>query len=410
MKSPNSEISLLLVGFIFANFVVTSVANQPNKASFEGLADLPGGFCWSKSYGVSADGSVVVGDSTPTGSTAISLETACTMVIRGSKSQGGPTEATRWTKSGDIVSLGYLLAGDFGSNAYGVSADGSVVVGRSYSASSLKAFRWTKSEGMVGLGYLPDVNDSNDLKSSSIAYDISGDGAVVVGSVRSKLGKQPFRWTKSGGVEGLGNLPGGYFWGEARGVSADGSVVVGVSSSASGKKAFRWTKSGGMVGLGDLPGGKFSSEAYAVSADGSVVVGRSISELGGEAFRWTASEGMRGLGDLRSQNFRSWAYDVSGDGTTVVGMGCSGPVGHENIEAFIWDAKHGMRSLKDVLINDYGMNLTGWMLEKARGISDDGLTIVGEGVNPNGIPKGWIATIPKPATALKSPQPISGCE
>src|SRR5690606_6293045 len=59
---------------------------------------------------------------------------------------------------------------------------------------------------------------------------------------------------------GLGDLPGGSFWSEARGVSADGSTVIGFSLRENGQEAFRWTEAGGMVGLGVLPGG-FASEA-----------------------------------------------------------------------------------------------------------------------------------------------------
>ncbi len=35
-------------------------------------------------------------------------------------------------------------------------------------------------------------------------------------------------------------------------------------------------------------------------------------------------------------------------------------------EAFIWNSSQGMRSLKQVLTNDYGLNLTGWTLSMRR--------------------------------------------
>jgi hypothetical protein len=41
-----------------------------------------------------------------------------------------------------------------------------------------------------------------------------------------------------------------------------------------------------------------------------------------------------------------------------------------------------MRILEDVLVNDYALDLTGWTLQEARGIFDDGLTIVGSVINP----------------------------
>ena len=31
-------------------------------------------------------------------------------------------------------------------------------------------------------------------------------------------------------------------------------------------------------------------------------------------------------------------------------------------EAFIWDSVNGMRSLKEVLITEYGLDLSGWTL------------------------------------------------
>jgi hypothetical protein len=38
-------------------------------------------------------------------------------------------------------------------------------------------------------------------------------------------------------------------------------------------------------------------------------------------------------------------------------------------------------------------------LERAEAISDDGMTIVGEGVNPLGIDEGWVAVLPEPGVA-----------
>jgi uncharacterized membrane protein len=47
--------------------------------------------------------------------------------------------------------------------------------------------------------------------------------------------------------QGLGDLVGGRFESNARGISADGSVVVGYGFSDSGYEGFRWTSSGGMA-------------------------------------------------------------------------------------------------------------------------------------------------------------------
>ena len=105
-----------------------------------------------------------------------------------------------------------------------------------------------------------------------------------------------------------------------------------------------------MIGLGDLPGGTFSSHASGVSADGSVVVGNGHTALGSEAF--------------------------------------------------IWDAVKGMQNLQEVLGSQLGLDLTGWRLGLARGISADGQTIVGWGTNPDGFTEAFIAVIPRPGLCL----------
>ena len=74
----------------------------------------------------------------------------------------------------------------------------------------------------------------------------------------------------------------------------------------------------------------------------------------------------------------------------------------EGGEVFLWDSTHGMRSLRDVLVNDYGLDLAGWALERPTAISADGTTIVGNGRNPSGQFEAWVAvlSVPEPSTAL----------
>ena len=83
------------------------------------------------------------------------------------------------------------------------------------------------------------------------------------------------------------------------------------------------------------------------------------------------------------------ALGVSEDGSGVVGSGNSA----NGNEAFIWNSSQGMRNLKQVLTNDYGLNLTGWTLSEATGISADGLSIVGWGINPSGNNEAWLARL-----------------
>lgn len=357
-------------------------------ASFRGLGYLPGGSFSSSASDVSADGSVVVGSAS-------------------SGTAPGQSEAFRWSAETGMVGLGDLPGSFFRSNGYGVSDDGLVVVGESLGTSGIEAFRWSAETGMVGLGDLPGGYFT------SSALGVSADGSVVVGQGSSFIGPngnsgEAFRWSAETGMVSLGDLPGGSFYSFATDVSADGSVVVGGGSSASRGEAFRWSTQTGMIGLGELPSGN-NSFANAISADGSVVVGTAASGTTSgqnEAFRWSAQTGMVGLGDLPGSVFRSGASDVSANGSVVVGQGFS----TLGFEAFIWDKVNGMRSLQNVLTNDFGLDLRGWRLSRAAGISADGLTIVGSAYNPSNRNEAWIAQldaqtvqpVPEPSTLLGS--------
>ncbi len=124
----------------------------------------------------------------------------------------------------------------------------------------------------------------------SVAYGVSADGSVVVGKAHNAAGQdRAFRWTAAGGMRSLGTLGGGES--EARGVSADGSVVVGVAENAAGEaRAFRWTAAGGMEDLNItyahlLTDGSVLWTGNAVSPDGRYIVGQGYNAATG---RWEA--------------------------------------------------------------------------------------------------------------------------
>jgi len=244
-----------------------------------------------------------------------------------------------------------------------VSADGTVVVGRSFSVNGEEAFRWKQGVGMVGLGDLPGGTFQ------SVAWGVANDGSVVVGTAVSGLGQSAFQWTQQGGMASIGHLPGGQT-SLAHGVSYDGSVIVGSSVS----QAFRWTAGTGMVGLGDLPGGEYQSVATAVSGDGQTVVGRSRSIFNGhdEPFRWRASTGMVGLGWGPDGPISGSAWATTQKGDIVVGHS-SDNLGDV---AFIWHKSLGLRNIQQ-LLEEIGVAPPGWKFQEASGISADGRTIVG---------------------------------
>jgi len=357
----------VLRGIIVAVAAVVIVCPQGTAATFTGIGNLGGDTDFSEALGVSGDGKVVVG--------------------RSKRTTGEEIEAVKWS-GGTLTALGDLTGGIFGSEAYAASYDGSVIVGRGTSASGIEAFRWSG-------GSMSNLGDLTGGDYHSEAYGVSGDGSVVVGWSSSGNGNEAFRWTSGLGMYPLGDLTGGSAYSKARGVSSDGTWVAGEGNSGSGYEAFRWelTNSpsagdGDMTGLGDLPYGAFASVANGISPDGQYVVGSGCSLSGFLATIWSESNGMLGLGYMPGGNYYSVAKDVSSYGQVVVGYAMTAG----GRKAFIFDSLRGMRNLKDVLENDYGLDLSDWTLTEATGVSDDGTVIVGIGVH-SGDTEGWVANL-----------------
>ena len=244
-------------------------------------------------YGISGDGSTVVGqgDSYPTSAGAFRWSSGAIQIIGGSGwfataanadasvivGAGGSygRYAVRWV-NGTQQFLGYLAPGG-GSTAWGVSSDGSTIVGEAGSPDGSRAFRWRSVGGMASIGTLAGGN-------ASWAYGVSGDGSAIVGASTATEGLRAFIWTEAGGMESLGVMAGGTY-SSATAISTDGRLVVGFGGLAdSTQAAFIHHDSLGMVSLMDylidsgvnMSGWDALSKATAVSADGRFVVGNGI--------------------------------------------------------------------------------------------------------------------------------------
>jgi probable HAF family extracellular repeat protein len=305
--------------------------------------------------------------------------------VAGSAQADGIEQAALWTAATGTVRLGGLPGGDGSSLGLGVSANGRFVVGRGSSGNGLEAFLWSAGSGMVALG---DLSGSGPF--DSVATGVSADGSVVVGQSTRAASWRAFRWTAVGGMADLGSLGSGFS--AANAVSRDGSLVVGTSRTAAAQEAFRWTPSGGMLALGGLAGGGQTFRATAVSADGKVIVGVGADSISFQAFRWTQETGAIPLGTFDPGNPGSSAAGVSADGRVVVGMG-SGVDADGSGEAFVWFPGRGILDLRKYLLGHGVAGVQGWRLSEATGVADDGRTLVGWGVDPQGARSGWLAHI-----------------
>jgi probable HAF family extracellular repeat protein len=340
-------------------------------ASFQGLGDLPGGPFSSGAGGVSADGSVVVGGS----SVGEGIPFVC-----------DETDAFRWTEATGMERLGPLDDSTRWSGS-AVSADGSTAVGTGGPDSVCThwtTFRWREDSGFEVLPFF------------GAARAVSAQGSVVVGFARTQQGDRAVRWTPENGSFALGVL--GAISGGGRSdafdVTDDGALVVGwTSSDTRNNVPFRWTAASGMVALGDLTG-----RAEAVSPEGSCIAGRAaFGAQKHQAFLWSEEGGFVPLPYLTggaNDPPSMWVTDVSTGCGVVVGYADTGafPFGSEG---FVWRGGEGMQRVSDVL-GAQGIDLTGWALSAATGVSADGSTIVGSGVNPDGAREAWIARVPEP--------------
>ncbi len=345
---------------------VSGLASEtaPVAPFFAGLGVLPG-TGGNKAHAISADGSTVVGDS----------------------QLAGATRAFLWTAQDGLSDLGPLPTGG-STTATGVSGDGQVAVGTLTRGHSFGAFRWSRGGGMHGIGVLPGSTDS-------AGWAISADGATITGTCTTLSGfPTAFYWRHQTGIVELAHLP-NTVYSEGRGVSGDGTEIVGFDWADGPSIAFD-ASAAGIVGLNDPHCIPFiclgpAASALAISEDGSMIVGflnAMETDPWFEAFRWTSQGGMVRLGWLPSFPYQfSEALAVSGDGSVVVGVSGSA--------AFIWDAAHGMRDLQRVLSAEAHLDLHGWQLLQATGVSSDGSTIVGYGINRNSVPnwriESWIA-------------------
>jgi len=281
-----------------------------------------------------------------------------------------------------------LGLGDIFNSSIGISSDGNTIVtGHTGPDGNSNPAMWQQATGWVDLGH-PAEGCTLDGSWGS-GWGVSGDGSVVVGLAWYCPGAEGFQWTKQGGIVGLGHPPNASS--RATAISADGSAIVGFYEDPTQgfRRPVRWISGTTDLFLGD----SLAGEAIAVSTDGSQIVGQAADSTGnGRAFYYTATGGLVSLGVLSgNRSDQSVAIGVSDTGVVI---GASINSFSWTSQPFIWTAKMGIRPLQSTLLHNGAVIPRNITLTNVLAISADGSTIVGLWQDQNFKQGAWLAHPP----------------
>ena len=351
-------------GMMSALALVTGASASLGSPTLTNLGTLPAAAGATNALAISADGTTVVGQS-----------------LVGFLSQA---RAFRWTAAGGIVDLGQYPGGD-NAVAFGVSGNGSMVVGQANDnpgAVPALAVRWPIGSGATLVGLAPS-GGLGGLGGAAVAVNL--DASVIVG--QTAISGSSHAWRSTGGAAvDLGSVAGATDM-VPHGISGDGNVIVGTAQFPTAALPFRWTQATGPVSLG-APANATIASATCISGDGNVVAGGHNAPSSSGAFRWTAGGGFELLPAFGGQVSGSFTPEaINSDGAVIVGN-ASVPGG--GTHAAMWVPCLGTVDLQNYLPT-LGVDLSGWLLSRAVGVSADGTAVCGVGAF-NGASRSWIVT------------------
>ena len=302
--------------------------------------------------------------------------------------------AFRWTEVGGVQ---FLTPADFlHTFDAAVSDDGATVASTLENPGDniVSAATWTQGGGWSFLGCLPGVPPTPEQPAQcSTAYDISGDGSVVVGLAwhGDTFRAEGFRWTGGSGMVGLGQPAG--FSSRASAVSADGTTSGGFyeDESTGQRRPVRWIG----TGAPDLFVDPYSiGEVNGISTNGHWLTGSALLlDSGGlplppwlyeKAFLYSDSTGFQYVlphvdYDLGTEQ-RAAGNGVADNGMVVGWSGDMGPFGLVRA-ALYCPGTERMVDLNQKLLDDGTTIPPNVWLGTALAVTPDGRTIVGQAID-----------------------------
>lgn len=347
-----------------------------------------------------------------------------------------------------FAGIGDLPGGEQESRLRDVSADGRVFAGTSVGEQGEEALRFTRAEGLTGLGAAPSSATAVSPDGSVIAGGASG-GPGETGPGALWYGDRPVEYLVGDQGGGAPVLPPMFELGTPRVVLNDGTVYGDCTQAGSGTYGSGCRQDGpgvitilaGVSRLYDadqlgnyggqilptrygaplrpatLNGGglPYPQDAYCItpgscdaalrafSQGAAIAVGTSLiypprpdpygapGELEETAWIYTAATGVtERLPDLPGGVQASGAYAISADGSIVGGFGTDA-MGQR---AVLWIDRE-VFTIEELISEQGGSVPEGWELSEVNALSDDGRTIAGNGVNPDGVPEGFIVVLPR---------------
>ena len=314
--------------------------------------------------GISGDGSIVVG----------------TYYVG-----GGIGPGFYWTAPTGVVPIN----GGTVSPYAGISEDGSTIVGSINDAMGIQNAAYWRFDGTWTL--LGSFGGSQPCEQVlSIGYGVSGDGSVIVGLGRDTcdVPAHGFRRDPYCMLD-LGSLDAGRA-SRSNAISADGQTIVGWSDQATGfRQGARWVDGEWQWLQGpDGPVG----EAFAANADGSIIVGFGCGSLNQFAWRWTEATGVECIPGTVSEPFQTLMFALSDDGRVIGGTVAPNDFTPE-FDAVLWFNGEPV-DLRDYLLGQGVLQVQDWHLSQVNGVSLDGQTIAGWGISPDQVLRGFVVTLP----------------
>ncbi len=264
--------------------------------------------------------------------------------------------------------------------------------------SGYRAIRWSASGGVVDMGDLPGGNNA------SRGYAINAQGWVAGQangqySAHPNFGNQGFQHAtlhrSPTDIVELQDLPAGTQNSNGRGIN-DAGAVVGERNTPGGWRATYWAPDGTALDLGTawgVAGAGAESFARDINNHGQVALQLPLAAGGTTAAVWQAGVGFTEIGLLPGAS-TAIAHAINDDGIAV---GTAGTFGVAGTRGFAWGLTDGLVDLNDRLDTFSG---AGWSVLEATGISESGL-IVGRAYSSTmGYRAVLLTPVPEPATAL----------